>query len=477
MASVSTRDNRLIKLDAPALGHIPAFDGFRGVFVLLVVFYHAQVTPFFSGMPLVIDWFFVSSGFLITSLMLDERNKRNSISLRNFYTRRILRLFPAMYAFLAAFSALAILATVLVRDSSDLNNWWVDVLAGAFYVYNFVAAADPELVTGAMGHIWSLTVEEQYYFIWPLILVGVLKRASRRSDARLIAGCIAFIALFFFLRSHFQYMVVEAGGELPTFADADDPTWQGFVYRFASMRPDMIVYGCLIAFMSRAIPRPVPAWFNRFLAIVGPISWVWFVAVLLLADSGLWGFELWGGPAYQIALLLLGPGILDTFFRPETRYTRALTWRPISWLGVRAYGIYLWHVIPLLLILPMMSNTYGVAKLVLGLIGSALGVLVGLGSYRFIERRFLRMKERFAGIPVQSSQQLLAGATDAGDERTRSGSIQDDVHTATTDLSEDIDLSQNADLAESIGLSEDMDRPLGTDRSEGTVGSRSGDSP
>ncbi len=108
----TTRDDRLIKLDAPRLGHIPAFDGFRGIFVLSVVLYHAQVTPFLKGLPLVIDWFFVSSGFLITSLMLDERNKRGSVSLRNFYTRRVLRLFPAMYAFLATFSLLAVIATL-----------------------------------------------------------------------------------------------------------------------------------------------------------------------------------------------------------------------------------------------------------------------------------------------------------------------------------------------------------------------------
>ena len=255
-------------------------------------------------------------------------------------------------------------------------------------------------MSGAIGHIWSLAVEEQFYFLWPLILVAVLKRASRRADLRLIAGSVAFIGLFFFLRAHFQYVVQDVDTLAPSFIDESDPTWQGFAYRFASMRPDMIVYGCLIAFVTRAVPRPIPAWFNRFLAIAGPLSWAWFMVVLVLANSGVWGFELWGGPAYQLALLGLGPGVLDTYFRPETRYTRALTWKPISWLGLRTYGIYLWHVIPLLLILPAMQNTYGVPKLILGLIGSFFGVLAGLASYRFIERRFLRMKDRFAGVPT-----------------------------------------------------------------------------
>lgn len=410
---VTTRDDRLIKVDAPALGHIPAFDGLRGLFVLGVVFYHAQVTPFLKGSPLIIDWFFVSSGFLITSLMLDERNKRGSVSLRNFYTRRVLRLFPAMYVFLAAFSILAILATLLIQDSSEFSNWWVDVLAGATYVYDFVAAADPEALSGAIGHIWSLTVEEQFYFLWPLLLVAVLKRASRRSDMRLIVGSVLFIALFFFIRFHFQYVVQDVSALAPKFVDADNPTWQGFVYRFASMRPDMIVYGCLIAFIARAVPRPIPTGFRRFLAVAGPLSWIWFAVVMFMANSGLWGFDLWGGPAYQLALLGLGPGVLDTYFRPETLYSRAATWKPISWLGLRTYGIYLWHVIPLLLILPLMQNTYGVPKLILGLIGSFFGILAGIASYQFIERRFLRMKERFSGMGTHAPTAAPV-ATEAG---------------------------------------------------------------
>ena len=398
MASGATRESgRLVHIDAPALGHIPAFDGLRGLFVLGVVFYHAQVTPFLTGSPLIIDWFFVSSGFLITSLMLDERNRHGSVSLRNFYTRRVLRLFPAMYAFLAAFSLLAIVATLIVDDSSEFSNWWVDVLAGATYVYDFVAAANPEAVSGAIGHIWSLTVEEQFYFLWPLLLVAVLKRASRRTDMQLIVGSVLFIALFFFLRAHFQYIVSDASALSPKFQDADDPTWQGFLYRFASMRPDMIVYGCLIAFIARAVPRPMPDAFRRFLAIAGPLSWVWFSIVMVRANSGIWGFDLWGGPAYQLALLGIGVGVLDTCFRPDSRLNRMFTWKPMSWLGLRTYGIYLWHVIPLLIILPAMQNTFGVTKLILGLIGSALGILLGIGSYRFIERRFLAMKVRFAG--------------------------------------------------------------------------------
>lgn len=390
--TAGTPEKRWIAIDAPPLGHIASFDGFRGVFILVVVLYHAEVLGFLRGGPILIDWFFVSSGFLITSLLLDEQNRQSSVSLRNFYTRRVLRLFPAMYAMLAVFSLIAIIALLVLPDPEGLSNWWVDVLGGGFYVYNVIAAADPQALTGAIGHIWSLTVEEQFYFMWPLLLTLVLRRATRRADSRLIVGAIAFIAVCFFLRAHFQEVVVIRGDSV-TFTDEDDPTWAGFAYRMAAFRPDMIVYGSLMAVFARHVSRPLSDRFRRVMSVVGPLCWAWFFIVMALGNR-FDGFELWGGWAYQLGLLCIGPATLDLFFRQDSRFARTFSWSPICWIGIRTYGIYLWHVIPLILILPLISSSYGIQKLVLGLIGSALGVLAGLGSYRYIERRFLAMKSR-----------------------------------------------------------------------------------
>lgn len=390
--TAGTSDKRLIPLDAPPLGHIPSFDGFRGVFILVVVLYHAEVMEFLRGAPILIDWFFVSSGFLITSLLLDEANRQGSVSLRSFYTKRVLRLFPAMYAMLAVFSVIAILGVLLLEDPEGLSNWWVDVLGGGLYVYNFIAAVDPEAVTGAIGHIWSLTVEEQFYFVWPLLLAAVLRSATRRADRRLFIGAIAFVALCFFLRGHFQY-VVQINGDSVTFIDEDDPTWQGIVYRLAAFRPDMIVYGSLMAILARRVSRPLRGSFRRTMSVVGPLCWACFFAVMLLGNR-VSGFELWGGWGYQVGLLAIGPATLDLFFRQDSLFARTFSWEPIRWIGIRTYGIYLWHILPLILVLPLISESYGVQKLVLGLIGSAMGVAAGLASYRYIERRFLSMKDR-----------------------------------------------------------------------------------
>lgn len=390
--TAGTPEKRWIPLDAPPLGHIPSFDGFRGVFILVVVLYHAEVLAFLRGAPILIDWFFVSSGFLITSLLLDEQNRAGSVSLRNFYTKRVLRLFPAMYAMLAVFSVMAIIGMLVLPDPEGLSNWWVDVLGGGLYVYNFVAAADPQLLTGAIGHIWSLTVEEQFYFVWPLLLALVLRRATRRADSRLLVGAVVFIAVCFFLRAHFQDMVIIKGDNV-TFTDENDPTWQGFTYRMAATRPDMIVYGSLMAVFARRAARPISDRFRRIMSVVGPLCWAWFFTVMALGNRAA-GFDLWGGWAYQLGLLCIGPATLDLFFRRDSLFARTFSWAPVRWIGIRTYGIYLWHVIPLILILPLISGSYGAQKLALGLFGSALGVLAGLASYRYIERRFLSMKDR-----------------------------------------------------------------------------------
>lgn len=384
---------RLIRLDGPKLGHIPSFDGFRGLFVVQVVLYHALVTDFLKGSPIIIDWFFVASGFLICSLLMDERRSTGATDLRRFYQRRALRLFPAMYLMIAVSTLLLIFAVTFVPEAREqLRSWWIEPLAAATYCYYVVAAFMPGTLDGVLGHTWSLTVEEQFYFVWPLAFLAAVKRRSREADMSLIVGAVVFIAVVMSIRVVFQSDIVVLTPDGAEFTDENDPTWQGILYRLASARPDMIVYGCLLAFVNKAIPRPLTGQWRRSVAIAGALGWIGFLLFLALGNR-VAGFELFGGPVYQICLLLLAPMVLDLYLRQESGVSKLLALAPLRWLGVRSYGIYLWHVPVLYLFLAAMDGVYGARKLVLGLIGAACGVLAGIASFRFIEQPFLRIKD------------------------------------------------------------------------------------
>ncbi len=385
---------RLIRVDGPRLGHIPAFDGFRGLFVLQVVLYHALVTDFLEGSPIIIDWFFVASGFLITSLLLDERRSTDNTDLRRFYQRRALRLFPAMYLMIAVATVLLIVAVNFVPAArAELGSWWIEPLAAATYCYYIVAAFMPGTLDGVLGHTWSLTVEEQFYFIWPLVFVVAMRAKRRSADLRLIVGSVLFIAVVMGTRVWFQSDIVELTPDGAVFTDEADPTWQGIVYRLASARPDMIVYGCLLAFVNRAIPRPLTEQWRKGIAVAGAVGWVGFLGFLVLGNR-VAGFELFGGPVYQVCLLLLAPMILDLYLRQESASSRFFAHPALRWLGVRSYGIYLWHIPVLFPFLAAMDGVFGVRRLVLGLLASAAGILAGIASFRFIEQPFLRIKDQ-----------------------------------------------------------------------------------
>ena len=385
---------RLIRVDGPRLGHIPAFDGFRGLFVLQVVLYHALVTDFLEGSPIIIDWFFVASGFLITSLLLDERRSTDNTDLRRFYQRRALRLFPARYLMIAVATVLLIVAVNFVPAArAELGSWWIEPLAAATYCYYIVAAFMPGTLDGVLGHTWSLTVEEQFYFIWPLVFVVAMRAKRRSADLRLIVGSVLFIAVVMGTRVWFQSDIVELTPDGAVFTDEADPTWQGIVYRLASARPDMIVYGCLLAFVNRAIPRPLTEQWRKGIAVAGAVGWVGFLGFLVLGNR-VAGFELFGGPVYQVCLLLLAPMILDLYLRQESASSRFFAHPALRWLGVRSYGIYLWHIPVLFPFLAAMDGVFGVRRLVLGLLASAAGILAGIASFRFIEQPFLRIKDQ-----------------------------------------------------------------------------------
>jgi peptidoglycan/LPS O-acetylase OafA/YrhL len=388
------------------LGHVPGFDGIRGLFVLFVVTSHARLTDtVLPGDHIIIDLFFVMSGFLITTLLLDELQENGNLSLRMFYTRRVLRLFPAMYLMIGAFVVVMTLVQLFAAQRMEEGHWWGLEAAGAsLYSYHFAAAFFPDNIGGLIGHTWSLSVEEQFYFLWPalffLTMRAVLK--PRGADARerrigadrwLVLGAIAFVVAGFTIRFLFQDVAYLEGAEM-RYTDVESVTARGVAYRLASFRPDMIVVGCLLAIGARHIPRPVPeAWLRR-LRVGAIVCWGLFFTAMV-GVGRIPGFTRFGGPLYQLAMLGVAVITLDLFLRTESRKSRLLSTKPLRTIGLRSYGIYVWHV-PVLwfFLLIGFNEAYGIRGAVLGTAAAVLGVAAGFASFKYIEKPFLRLKTR-----------------------------------------------------------------------------------
>ena len=194
------------------------------------------------------------------------------------------------------------------------------------------------------------------------------------------------------------------------FTDENDPTWQGIIYRLASARPDMIVYGCLLAFVNRAIPRPLTdRWrqadrdrrrpgLGRLLRLPGVGQPRRRVRALRRADV----------PGLPAAARPDDPGPVPA--PGGGGVAGCCRTRRCDGSVLRSYGIYLWHIPVLFFFLAAMDGVYGPQRLVLGLIGSACGVLAGIASYRFIEQPFLRIKDRRFRRPQDESATAGDGA-------------------------------------------------------------------
>src|SRR5262245_51790762 len=153
-----------------AFGYHPALDGLRGVAILAVMIYHSGLG---RGGYLGVDVFFALSGFLITTLLCDEYAATGTIAFRKFYARRALRLLPALVVFVAVWLAV-LYATLEPRFWAFVTGFGLAVL---FYVANWVGIW--VLPLGVFGHTWSLAIEEQFYVLWPLVILAVVRLCVR----------------------------------------------------------------------------------------------------------------------------------------------------------------------------------------------------------------------------------------------------------------------------------------------------------
>ena len=312
---------------------IPALDGLRGVAVLVVVGNHAYEFPF--GGELGVDLFFLLSGFLITSLLLEERLRTGSFSMRGFYARRARRLLPALLLLLAVF---LVVEAARGRDGSPT------VLEYGLYTGNIYAAFIHPLrgSTVALGHLWSLAEEEQFYLVWPAVLL-LLARA-RRPARWIIAAVVALVA--------YRIGLQLAGAS------------HDRLYLGPDTHSDGLLLGSALAFVR---VQRVPERLVQCAVIVA--------GACLAVRPQFAQWDAYGLPVFEAAAAVILVGATC-----ETQLAKLLSAGWIRWFGRISYSLYLWHY---LLLWEFGHHNKPVAV--------ALAIAIAYASTRWIEEPIRRL--------------------------------------------------------------------------------------
>jgi peptidoglycan/LPS O-acetylase OafA/YrhL len=339
---------------------VPALDGVRGIAILLVLAVHTN-PPLLAGGRIGVDLFFVLSGFLITSILLGEYRRRGTIHLGHFYLRRALRLLPAL-----ALVLLGVIGYAAAFDSAKFATTLSDAQAAILYYFNWrlvLQWPDLNLHQWMFSHLWSLSVEEQFYTVWPLLtLVALTMRAPLPMIFAVLASGIVLPAL----------------GRLLLWESSHHD-----LYFRTDLRFDGLMWGALVAWIMHAGYRPQNKLWGWIAAasFLGLLCIAWFE---LLASGYLYqgGFSLVG---FASALLIAGA----VWCPPQAPVRRILSFGPLCWVGQISYGLYLWHwpVFRALADYPLDPAL----KMLLE-VGATLAIAAG--SFYLVERHFLRLKDR-----------------------------------------------------------------------------------
>ena len=305
--------------------HIPAIDGLRAIAVTAVIFYHLGFT-WIPGGFLGVDLFFVISGYVITRLLLDSIARSGGLDLRGFYKARARRLLPPLL-FMIVVTAFYI--SIWAQDSvkrfltdtpfslTGVMNWWL-VFKEQDY---FEAIGRPPL----LQHTWSLAVESQFYLIWPVLLLLILKRFGKK--------VIPIAALSIALFSGTALFLVSL--------QLDATSTVSHVYFGTDTHSIGLFLGAALAvsWIPQNFKSEVSTRAQNFIDFIGVFGLVGILGSFLLIDAS-------SPTAYKIAFPLaaiFGAAIITSIVHPASRFAPILQNRVLLWIGERSYAIYLWH--------------------------------------------------------------------------------------------------------------------------------------
>jgi peptidoglycan/LPS O-acetylase OafA/YrhL len=368
--------------------YLPGLDGLRAIAVVAVMIYHAHHS-WMPGGYLGVEVFFVISGYLITLLLIGEQERTGRVDLRQFWFRRFRRLLPALFVMMALVAVYTTIAYTATRATTR-----GDFVGGASYLSNWYQIWVGQSYTASeafvpLRHLWSLAVEEQFYVVWPLVMVAILRRSGRRLPAvglKLIMASV-FVALVVAV----LYVPGPVGSCASEFTAG---TWNIFGHCFSAndtlylssvSRSGGLMLGAGFAMLWRpmAIVRGPLRDKGKRLDVLAAVALVVLLAVMFtmyLADKGAYNPWLYRGGFLLTGVLTL---VLVAAASHQGAATGTLLGnRLFLWIGTRSYGLYLYHW-PIYQIIRKQANIdLSVAELFLAMLVT---VPITEASYRFIE--------------------------------------------------------------------------------------------
>lgn len=343
--------------------YVPSIDGLRALAVLAVIAYHLNFS-WAKGGFIGVDIFFVLSGYLITNILLTQWEKTQTLQLKTFWLRRFRRLIPAVYIMIVV----VVIYSVLFHPEI-LKNLRGDAFASFFYVSNWwfifhdVSYFDSFGLPSPLKNLWSLAIEEQFYLVWPVFLLGFLRWVK---NPKLLLKIVIGLAL---LSAIWMTVLYDPG---------TDPSR---VYYGTDTRAFDLLAGCALAFvwpfnrLSPVVPKRSKAALN----IAGTLSIILFFAFTALV-SEYQPFLYRGGLLF---VAIIGVTMIATISHPASYLSRIFSFKPLRWIGTRSYGIYLWHYPIITLTTPVFE--VGQANIWRAILQVAATFIIAELSFRFIE--------------------------------------------------------------------------------------------
>jgi len=394
-----------------SFGYHPALDGLRAISILMVLARHLNLQGVFLSGDHGVDIFFVLSGFLITTLLLREHDASGRISLRHFYVRRALRLYPVIVV------VLVIGATVRLLDPAFPGvPAWSGLVATTFYYANWMHGWNPQ-GQGFLSHTWSLSIEEQFYLFWPPLVAALLARGRGRLAIGLVAAAGA-LAGAVYRASIWQHTLDSSPASVPatrlTRSLVEFHRIKGFDHWYFSSfaHADTLLVGCLLAIV--LTPSVIAAVRARSRLVV-TLAWLASLAIgyLCLRETVLGTatgaglgerlvkadfVPIWGLPVFEVCVAVV---LLALVTVPTGVMSSMLSQRTLTWIGRRSYGLYVLHL-PIFELVAHTNLAQGYPLMALQLIAAFATAAL---SFRFIEAPALALKARFTGAITRPGRQ------------------------------------------------------------------------